>query len=53
MEREAFYGCTGLTEVHSMIEQHFTINEDMFQHYDNGYKFTSATLYVPKGTKEK
>jgi len=25
----------------------------VFQYNDSGYKFTSATLYVPKGTKEK
>ena len=34
-----------------MIEQPFAIDDMVFQYYDNGQKFTSATLYVPKGTK--
>ena len=51
MESYAFYNCRGLKEVHSMIEQPFVINDNAFQYYDSGYKFTSATLYVPAGTK--
>ena len=49
--KSAFHGCTSLNEVHSMIEQPFAIDDMVFQYYDNGQKFTSATLYVPKGTK--
>ena len=47
----AFYGCKGLEKVYSQIEQPFAINEDVFQYYSNGYMFTTATLYVPRGTK--
>lgn len=50
----AFYGCKELKEVHSNIKEPFAINENVFQNYDNGsYKFTSATLFVPAGTKSK
>ncbi len=35
-----------------MIEQPFAINDNVFQYYDNGYKYP-ATLYVPRGTKSK
>ena len=48
----AFDDCTGLKAVYSQIEQPFAINENVFQYYDNNsFKFTSATLYVPRGTK--
>ena len=36
-----------------MIVHPFAISDNVFQYYYNGYKFTSATLYVPKGTKSK
>jgi hypothetical protein len=49
----AFYNCTGLTEVHSLIEVPFAINNNVFQYNDNGVYFTTATLYVPAGTKSK
>ena len=49
----AFSFIEKLKEVRSMIEQPFAI-EDVFMYYDNGIKkFTSATLYVPRGTKAK
>ena len=50
----AFYNCGKLEEVHSQMEQPFAINDNVFQYYDNGsYIFTSATLYVPRGTKSQ
>jgi len=52
----AFYGCTGLTSVISLIEEPFMINEDVFCVYNfdtEDIEFTSATLYVPTGTKTK
>ena len=36
-----------------MIREPFEIDDNVFQYYDKGIKFTSATLYVPKGTKAK
>ena len=52
----AFHDCTKLSSISSFIKEPFEINEDVFQYYDK-YRFkdvfTSATLYVPKGTKEK
>ena len=50
----AFYGCGSLKEVISHIEEPFEIFEDVFAEYftgDQGVKFTTATLYVPIGTK--
>ena len=56
IDKYAFQGCTGLESVTSLIKEPFDINENVFQLWDSeariGY-FTSATLYVPKGTKEK
>ncbi|MBQ9178817.1 MAG: leucine-rich repeat domain-containing protein, partial [Prevotella sp.] len=52
----AFDGCSGLTSVISLIEEPFEIGEDVFNAYNyeiGDYEFTSATLYVPAGTKEK
>ena len=46
----AFYNCSGLTKVISQIAKPFEIDESVFSS-NNG--FTSATLYVLKGTKEK
>lgn len=45
----AFYGCTGLTSIYSYIEEPTSSTGSNFEnlHYSN------ATLYVPKGTKEK
>ena len=48
---EAFYGCSKLTSVTSLITEPFAINENVFS--DDNDSFTSATLNVPKGTKEK
>ena len=56
IEEQAFVGCTSLTSVHSYIEEPFAINSNVFQNYDketNNSVFTSATLYVPAGTKTK
>ena len=53
---DAFRNCIGLTSVISYIQEPFVIDEDVFSFYDdmtNSDYFTSATLYVPKGTKEK
>ena len=51
IENSAFSGCIGLTEVRSMIEEPFEINKNVFEIWNNEDKFTSATLYVPAGTK--
>lgn len=50
----AFYACSALKEVRSIISKPFAINDNVFTVYaENGNDeiFTSATLYVPKGTK--
>ena len=49
----AFSGCTDLTSVISLIEEPFDITEDVFMYYyaSENPIFTSATLYVPVGTK--
>ena len=47
----AFYGCNGLSDIHSLIENPFAINKNVFQ--TNSSSFTTATLHVPFGTKEK
>ena len=49
----AFRYCRNLNEVTSLIENPFAINEDVFysSYVDGKYEFTSATLYVPIGTK--
>jgi hypothetical protein len=36
-----------------LILEPFKIDAGVFKYYDNGSKFTNATLFVPKGTKEK
>mgnify|MGYP006873233086 CR=1 FL=1 len=53
--KDAFSYCTGLTSVTSLIQDPFEIEESVFQYYDEDWNshFTSATLYVPKGTKGK
>ena len=54
---DAFAYCTGLTSVISLIEEPFELNENTF--YDDWnwvedhFEFTTATLYVPAGTKAK
>jgi hypothetical protein len=52
-----FIGCVGLTEMYSLIEEPFDISDGVFYiNYDNdqdSWKFATATLYVPKGTKAK
>ena len=53
---KAFQGCAGLEEVISHIENPFEISKGVFGEYgiDAGWiDFTSATLYVPVGTKAK
>jgi len=50
----AFYACSALKEVRSLISKPFAINDNVFTVFaenGNDEKFTSATLYVPKGTK--
>ena len=50
----AFRGCTGLTSVISLIEEPFEINENTFYNWVEDHdEFTTATLYVPTGTKAK
>ncbi len=50
----AFYGCTGLTNVISLIQEPFVIDESVFQYEENNTTiFTSAILNVPQGTKAK
>ena len=50
----AFSECTGLTSVISLIEEPFEINENTFYNrVEDNYDFTTATLYVPTGTKAK
>ena len=51
-----FNNCPELTSVISYIEEPFEIDVPVFQNYDSNtksYSFTSATLYVPRGTKAK
>ncbi|MBQ9670338.1 MAG: leucine-rich repeat protein [Prevotella sp.] len=51
---DAFAYCTGLTSVISLIEEPFEINENTFYSLVKGHEeFTTATLYVPAGTKAK
>ena len=50
----AFAYCTGLTSVISLIEEPFEINENTFYNWVKDHdEFTTATLYVPTGTKAK
>jgi hypothetical protein len=52
----AFQGCAGLEEVISHIEEPFEISKDVFGGYGidaQWFDFTTATLYVPVGTKAK
>lgn len=52
----AFQGCAGLEEVISHIEEPFEISKDVFGGYGidaQWFEFTTATLYVPIGTKAK
>ena len=50
----AFHGCPDLTSVISLIEEPFEINENTFYNWVGDHdEFTTATLYVPAGTKEK
>ena len=51
---KAFYFCKGLTSVISLIEEPFEINENTFYNWVEDHdEFTTATLYVPTGTKAK
>ena len=49
----AFYCCSELAKVTSLIKEPFTIIDRVFMCYDESWNlvFTSATLYVPAGTK--
>ena len=50
----AFAYCSGLSSVTSLIADPFEISSEIFVVYNNSKKvFTSATLYVPYGTKAK
>ena len=50
----AFANCNNLEKVTSLIEDPFTIDENVFQNVmDSETTFTKATLYVPKGCKSK
>ncbi len=50
----AFAYCPGLTSVISLIEEPFEINENTFYNWvEDHFEFTTATLYVPTGTKSK
>ena len=50
----AFGDCSGLTSVISLIEEPFEINENTFYNWVEDHdEFTTATLYVPTGTKAK
>lgn len=50
----AFSGCNALEKLVSYILEPFEFDEYVFSTRINGnYVFSSATLYVPKGTKEK
>ena len=51
IESEAFSGCTSLTEIHSKIKTPFSISKNVFYNRNTEGQFTSATLYVPTGTK--
>lgn len=56
IDNGAFRGCAGLEEVISHIEDPFEISKDVFGEYGidaQWIDFTSATLYVPVGTKAK
>lgn len=52
----AFRDCTNLTTVKSMLEEPFELSSYAFSTLSNTtwqFEFTTATLYVPAGTKEK
>lgn len=50
----AFSGCNALEKLVSYIIEPFEFDEYVFSTWINGsYVFSSATLYVPKGTKAK
>ena len=52
----AFNGCRNLTSVTSYLQDPFYIEDAVFEYEDpntHNDVFTSATLYVPKGTKAK
>ena len=51
-----FQNCTALAEVYSYDTEPEAIDGAIFENYDSSSEttsFTSATLYVPQGTKEK
>jgi len=54
IDEEAFRKCENLTSVISLIEEPFEINYNIFNNwFDDHDVFTTATLYVPTGTKAK
>lgn len=56
IERLAFTDCNKLKSVTSLITEPFEFDKKAFENYNSEtgeWTFTSATLYVPKGCKEK
>ena len=54
IEDFAFSDCSELKMITSYIENPFPISDNVFTNYqDEGHEFTTATLYVPKGTRTK
>lgn len=56
IDHGAFRGCWGLESVISWIEEPFVILDDVFELFDDktyALSSTPATLYVPKGCKER
>ena len=54
IDEGAFAYCPVLTSVISLIEEPFEISENVFENWvEDHYEFTTATLYVPAGTKSK
>lgn len=56
IEGSVFNNCKNLERITSLIEEPFPIENGVFMFYDSNerkYYFTSATLYVPAGTKAK
>jgi len=50
---KSFYGCRKLEKIYSKIEEPFAIDDNLFNYYYWGEHSSSATLYVPRGTKAK
>ncbi len=52
--RQAFYGCSGLTEIHSLIKPPFAISDNTFYNgiADKMILYENIKLYVPAGTAD-